>query len=121
MSRQQDPRSLTPVERSLLLHVLSSADFVGCDELRNQVDRARVVGGIPTLLDLEVAESVPPSSFLDGPIPPRVLVQDTDGRVTGEILIWVSGGYLSGLEQAWLTDEAPSEFPPPSLVRIEDK
>jgi hypothetical protein len=38
-----------------------------------------------------------------------------DPRVT-HLLLWVEGGYLDGLEIAWL-DEYPDEFPPPSDVR----
>lgn len=30
----------------------------------------------------------------------------------GEVLVWVTGGYLSALEYAWTTDAVPVAMPP---------
>lgn len=35
------------------------------------------------------------------------------------MLVWVTGGLLSGLEYAWVTDELPTEWP--DLANIEFK
>jgi hypothetical protein len=77
-----------------------------------------VRGGITTFLDLSVNEAVAPSAAADGPIPARVLVEEEDKEI-GEILVWVTDGFLSGIEYAWFTNGMPAAFPPPERVRIE--
>lgn len=78
-----------------------------------QLTAARVRGDVSTFLDLEVPRTVPRSGCADGLLPVRALVIERDGELVGEILISVSEGYLSGLEFAWFTDEAPTEWPSP--------
>lgn len=111
-------RDLTPDERNLLLRILESAQFAGAHELKAQVPVARVAGGSPTFLDLKVAGSATVSSYPDGPIPVRALVEGPNGSIVGEVLVWTKGGYLSGLEQAWFTDEAPRAMPSPDHIRV---
>jgi hypothetical protein len=104
-------------ERAVLHRILDGAQFPGARELSAQVDGARVVGGLPTFLDLAAAPSARPSSCKDGPVPLRPVVEPDD-EVEGELLVWVTGGYLSGLEYAWYTDEPPSAFPDPARIRF---
>lgn len=111
------PRSLTPTEQGVLTRILSEA-FEGAAELAAQVPSTSVVGGIPTLLDLGVLDSIGTSPCPDGPIPVRVFVGDSDEQTEGEILVWVAGGYLSGLEYAWFTDDVPESFPPAERLRF---
>jgi hypothetical protein len=113
------PRDLTAQERGSLLRILEEASFEGASELAQQVDEARVVGGIPTLLDLEVQPSAPPSIASDGPIPVRVVVGSDDEVSEGQLLVWVSNGYLSALEFAWVTDDPPAEMPSADRLLIE--
>jgi hypothetical protein len=110
-------RDLTPDERKLLLRVLGDVPFDGASELQRQVDHATVVGGIPTLLELRVDESVPVAKREDGPIPVRALVEGTDDEIEGEVLVWVKDGYLSGLELAWFTDDPPTKMPTADSIR----
>jgi hypothetical protein len=114
-----EPRELSDGERALLVHLLRSATFSGAEQLAAQVVAARVTGGLPTLLDLEVARTVPPSAVTDGPAPLRAYVETSQGDVEGEVLVWVNDGYLSGLEFAWYTDQSPGRMPPPERVRVE--
>ena len=114
-----EPRDLTDRERALLAHLLRAATFAGADQLAAQVGATRVTGGLPTLLDLEVAGTVPPSAVTDGPAPVRAYVETPQGDIEGEILVWVTDGYLSALEFAWYTDQSPSRMPPPERVRVE--
>jgi hypothetical protein len=113
------PRPLTPKERALLDLLLSQKSFPGAQELAAQIEHARVVGGLATLLDLEVLPTAVIANCDDGPIPVRAFVESPDGEVQGEVLVWVKGGYLSGIEFAWYTDEAPSELPSPDCLRVE--
>jgi hypothetical protein len=34
------------------------------------------------------------------------------------VLVWISGGYLDGLEYAWFTDDAPGTMPSADSVRF---
>jgi hypothetical protein len=114
-----EPRNLTPSERALVELILGKGSFEGARELAAQAEDARVIGGLPTLLDLEVPESSPAAPINDGPVPVRAFVEGMDMQVEGEILIWVKYGRLSGLEFAWYTDFIPDELPRPNYVRIE--
>ncbi len=105
-----DARALSPDESGVLCRVLSSGSFEGVDELIAQVPRTRVVGGIPTLLDLAVVTPATAASCPDGPLPLRAFVEGLGSDVEGEIIVWVKNGYLSGLEFAWFTDEGPTAF-----------
>jgi hypothetical protein len=116
-----DPRNLEPNERSALLKILDGASFEGANELIVQVDATRVIGGIPTLLDLGVDRSASPARCGDGPVPFRAIVQGSLGEPEGEVLVWVSGGYLSALECAWFTDQTPTEFPAPERIARQTK
>jgi hypothetical protein len=113
------PRALTPNERALLALLLSQKWFSGAQELAAQIEHARVVGGLATLLDLEVPPTAAIAARDDGPIPVRAFVEAPDGHVQGEVLVWVKGGYLSGVEFAWYTDDAPLEMPSPDRLRVE--
>ena len=119
MSRRQgNARELTDNERGILETILTSADVRGAVDLLAQVKRTRVIGGLPTLLDLRVDQAAVPVDIPDGPIPARAIVESDGGKLIGEILIWVAKGFLDGLEFAWVSDEAPAEFPPPSSIRV---
>lgn len=74
-------------------------------------------GGIPTLLELRVEASAPAAKCNDGPIPVRALVEGSDEEIEGEVLLWVRDGYLSGLEFAWFTDDAPTRMPTAESIR----
>jgi hypothetical protein len=104
---------------ALLRLLLQGAVFDGARELAEQIDAAKVVGGIPTLLDLEVTRSVAAAPAQDGVIPVRAFVHALKGEVEGEVMVWLTDGYLSGLEYARYSDEAPTSMPPPARVRVE--
>jgi hypothetical protein len=114
-----EARELSANERATLRQILRGASFAGASALSEQIDRAKVVGGIPTLLDLEVDGSAAASAAPDGPIPVEALVEGTDGAIEGMVMVWVTGGYLSALEYAWVTDEVPRGMPPAESIRAE--
>lgn len=108
---------LTPELRALVAHITSRLG-AAAQAIDAQAAQARVAVATPTVVDLEVPDDVPPIPLADGPIPVRAIVYDSRQELTGEILLWVRAGMLVGLEQAWFTDEPPSEWPPPAMVRL---
>jgi hypothetical protein len=52
-------------------------------------------------------------------VPVRAIVVGPGQDPTGEVLVWVTDGYLSTLEYAWYTDEPPQYLPLPADIRIE--
>jgi len=110
--------STTDSVRQLLSRILESATFPGSRELRAQIQFAKVTGGPVTLLDLTV-EAGSPAPAKDGPIPVRAIVRSGSADPAGELVVWVDGGYLSGLEFAWFTDEQPRSLPAPEDIRME--
>lgn len=119
MTEHVAARELSPGERDLLERLLRGAIFPGARELADQIGEARVTGGIPTLLDLDVSNTAQRSTHKDGPIPIRAFVERTPGEVSGEVLLWVKDGCLAGLEFAWYSDEKPTSMPDPDRLRIE--
>jgi hypothetical protein len=82
-----------------------------------QLARAKVREGIPTFLHLSVDAAMPNAPIDDGPLPVRAPVYGPGDQLYGEVLVWVSNGYLSGLEYAWVTDDAPASMPSADWLR----
>ncbi len=80
---------------------------------------ASAVGGPITMIELSVPPSCDRAALTDGPLPVRAVALDGQGGFIGEVLVWVTDGYLSAIEYAWYTDEAPTELPPISQLRQE--
>jgi hypothetical protein len=114
------PRELTPAEREVL-EFMVSADFAGADRLRAQIPHCRVVAvwaeGQPSV-DLAVSRTVAPAQLPDGELPSGSEVRTSAGEYLGEVLVWVGGGYLSAIEYAWVTDEAPDRLPDVSTMKL---
>jgi hypothetical protein len=113
-------RDLTVGERDVLLKLLGEITFPGAGELRAQLPATKVIGGLPTFLDLAVDRSAPRADHPNGPIPGRAFVVGEAGQPEGELLVWVKEGYLSRLEFAWITDEPPDKMPPAERIRVMD-
>lgn len=69
------------------------------------------------ILDIQARGDVPEVDVADGPLPVRAFVQNGP-EYRGEILVWVRGGRLSGLEYAWVTDDPPTRWPRPDELEI---
>ena len=114
------PRPLTGRETEILNSLLS-ADFAGAQQLRAQVPHTEVVatwGEASPSVDLRVAPACKRADIADGEVPVDAQVHDTQGDYTGEITVWVTDGYLSGIEYAWITDDRPQELPPLSQITL---
>lgn len=117
MNPRPAARPLSERERAILSVVLADPRTPDSILLQRQLGAARVTSGLPTFVDIEVTDSTDRADSPDGPLPIRTIVTDECGATVGEILVWVSQGYLSGLEYAWYTDEAPTELPAPERIR----
>ncbi|MFF2556982.1 hypothetical protein ACFVUS_38680 [Nocardia sp. NPDC058058] len=114
------PRRLSLREEAVLRKILSR-DFVGAVEFRAQVAFVRVVAtwgvGSPSV-DLAVSVGVRAADVADGLLPVEGEVRDEAGGFVGEILVWVTEGYLSAIEFTWVTDERPKVLPDPGAMRL---
>ncbi len=105
-------RALTANEAALLQLIVAGLGGRPADTIAAQIAGTTVVGGLPTMLDLAVATDVDAAVIQDGPLPVRAMTRD------GEVLVWVTAGFLSALEYAWTSDETPQEMPPAETVRV---
>ena len=107
------------VTHALLRHLVR---YLNSDELATsilaQAQQAAVLRGSATNIDLTPRNDLPPIQLPNGPMPVRVFVQRADEDPTGEILVWIGDGKLIGLEQAWWTDDPPTDWPTPEQVRV---
>ncbi len=105
--------------RALVASVIANGEFDGKPELLAQVPFVLVVGGRITFLDLAVDvedQAVPRSAIADGPVPGRCWVFVGHGEPIGGLLVWVTGGYISGLEYFCSCDESPTRLPSTSQL-----
>ncbi len=64
-----------------------------------------------TMLDIRVPDSAPRVAAPDGPLDIRTFVVDRSGEYVGEIIVWMTDGFVSCLEQAWYIGDAPRSWP----------
>ena len=124
-ARPDLPRPLLPIERDVLLAILGYADFVGRDQLVEQVDSARVVGYCPcpcASIALEVSPTAPESIGGGYPIRNEAQLLDASGESIGGVIVFTEGGYLSYLEiHTWDEDAAISPLPPLDRLRLRQR
>lgn len=101
---------------ALVAHVTASLGETSAALIRQAI-AATVVRESPTMVDVTVSADVELVELDDGPAPVRALVYQGD-TLSGEVLVWVRGGRLIGLEQAWYTDDSPQSWPSPDQVRV---
>lgn len=101
-------RPLNADERAVLRRVLE-----GNRVLLAQVDQAEVVSSWSpgsVSVDLTVPDAIPDGD-LSGVYPRRALMGDS-----GEIIVWVTRGVLSGLECTWHVGDPPVSLPDPAAI-----
>jgi len=100
--------------------LLAIAGAMGDDgsPLTVQAHNARMTSCSPTYIDLELPSSCDTGTWSDGPLDVKPLVIDDAGEPVGEVLVWVSSGRMTLLEQAWFTDDPPTTWPSIGSVRI---
>jgi hypothetical protein len=102
----------------LVLEAMSAVIDVGGDVLAKQAAAARITSASPTYIDVEVPLSCPAGPWSDGPLSLSPTVVDDRGQAVGSILVWVSGGRISFLEQPWYTDDPPTDWPSIERIRL---
>ncbi len=114
----QPPHALTPRQTEVLLHLLRH-DRPEFDVLRSQVADAQVTkywyDPSPSF-DMEVLAGVP-ARLPDGMYADAEWGWTPDGEPEGNLILWVEGGRLAGLEYAVVADEYPSELPDVGRIR----
>jgi hypothetical protein len=115
----QTPHPLTARQTEVLLHLLRH-DRPAYDVLRHQVAHATVTKywwDPSASFDIEVAGGVPAAALPDGTNADAEWGWTTDGEPEGNLIVWVEGGRLAGLEYAVVADEYPNELPEVRLIR----
>lgn len=102
---------------NLLLVIADALGEAGLP-LAVQARHARVTAYSPTYIDLEVPSSCDLGTWSDGPLDVKPLVTGEAGEPAGEVLVWISGGRMTLLEQAWFTDDPPTVWPSIENVRV---
>jgi hypothetical protein len=110
-------RDLTAEEHGLLRLVIEELAEPYREQLLRQLEHTVVRGGPVTMLDLGVAAEVARCGVAS-PLPVGALHEDHSGTPLGLITVWLTNGYLSGLEYGWVSDEPPSTLPPAAAIRI---
>ena len=90
--------------------------------LVQQAESASVESETPgRFIDLVVPGPAPALLLPDGPLRPIPSVLDEAGVITGEVIIWVEGGRLTGVERPWFTDDAPDLWPDAATLDFDDR
>jgi hypothetical protein len=112
MSGPEPTRPLTIDVQEIARFILERTHGEAAGVLLSQLGAARLSGRLRWFPDLVVdTERAEPADLTDGPLPVIPFVRAEDGTHVGEILLWVTGGYLSGIEFAWVTDQPPDDWP----------
>ena len=107
-----------PPSCRLVLQAMSEAMDIGGEALAMQAAAAQATSVSPTYIEVEVPAECPLGPWPDGPLPLSPTVVDEHADPVGSILVWVSDGRISLLEQAWYTDAPPTQWPLPNRVRV---
>jgi hypothetical protein len=106
------PRALSSVEQKVLSQYLSGSRRPDSDCLIAQIPYITVVMAHKSTLDLAVDATQAKASELEnrGPLQPRMFALGPGGEIWGEVMVWVTDGYLSGMGLAWWNDDLPPSW-----------
>ncbi|MET8650335.1 hypothetical protein [Nocardia aurea] len=114
------PRALSQREAAILLKLLAEP-FAGASGLRAQIPYTLVVAHWSEMspsVDLDIRPGIASAGPIHGIIPVVSEVRDESGSYVGEIIIWATHGYLSGIEYAVVVDDRPRVLPDPQNVEV---
>jgi hypothetical protein len=112
------PPEVVELIRAVAAHLPEAVGRV----LVQQAEHASVEAETPgRLIDLVVAAPVPDLHLPDGPLRPIPSVLDETGVIIGEVIIWVEGGRLTGVERPWFTDDAPALWPDVATLDFDER
>ncbi|MEW5812513.1 MAG: hypothetical protein AB1925_24070 [Actinomycetota bacterium] len=110
-------RALTNEERAVIIAIVNTTGHHDAMALGVELADALIANSSTWVCDVQVPDSTPVFDCPDGPFPARAFVSDGID-FTGEIIIWITGGHLSGLEYAWVTDQPPTRWPRPDELEV---
>lgn len=119
MDSNEPPRPLSEREKSVL-DTLLSVDADWTDPFRRQIKHTEVTRSWrqnSLSVDLRVTNAPVRAEIPPGPALIDAEITDHGAQI-GEIILRTTHGYLSAIEYAWYTDEAPSELPHPCQIRL---
>jgi hypothetical protein len=107
----------TEAIQALTRKLLEQNEFAGREELLAQVDGIEYIDGPVTMMRVRVRRTCPASSGVPSPVPSSPHVLGERGDVIGGLILWLDDeGYMDCLEYWWVTDEMPTELPPPGRL-----
>jgi hypothetical protein len=103
--------------QALTRKLLEQNEFAGRDELLAQVNGIEHVDGPVTMMRVRIRGTYPASNGVPSPVPSNPQVLDESGDVIGGMILWLDDeSYMDCLEYWWVTDEMPTELPPPDCL-----
>ncbi|MEH3140752.1 MAG: hypothetical protein PGN37_11335 [Mycobacterium kyogaense] len=117
MTERPQWRALTDGERALIRAIVGTTKNYDEVALVSELTGALISGGSTWVFDVRAPNFAAVFHCPDGPFPARAFVPNkVDYR--GEVVIWISGGHLSGLEYVWVTDQPPNRWPLPEELEV---
>jgi hypothetical protein len=113
----QDWRTIAPEVTAIITSIITESGQFGVDQLLAGLSEALVSSQTAWILDIETPASLAATNFADGPFPSRAVVPSR-AEYQGEVIIWISGGRVSGIEYVWVTDTVPTRWPRPDEMEI---
>jgi hypothetical protein len=103
-------RAMSSDEAAVIRSILSRADARAGQLLIADLDGALVANDTTWVLDVKVSNDGDGADLADGPFPAHAFVPSS-AEYQGEVIIWITDGHISGLEYAWVSDDAPTRWP----------
>lgn len=117
MTDSEDWQPLPTVAANAARAVLTAVPSANSEALLEELDGALASPSSTWILDIRPSRLSAGTDLPDGPFPVRAYVPSAR-NYRGEVIIWVTGGHLSGLEYAWITDHPPRRWPLPTELEI---
>jgi len=110
MKDETNWRPMSPEEDAVIRSILSQTDAAGSGALLADLDGALVANDTRWILDVKVSNNAKGADLPNGPFPAQAFVPNS-ADYQGEVIIWLTGGHISGLEYAWVSDDPPTRWP----------
>jgi hypothetical protein len=118
MSDSSKSRSLTPEELAVITAIVGGSGHpTGRTHVEGCLAGAAASNQTNWIVDIKTRSDAPATDLPHEPFPGRAFVS-SDSAYQGEVIVWVEGGRLSGLEYAWITDAPPTRWPRPNEMEV---
>jgi hypothetical protein len=103
-------RAMSSEEAAVIRSILSHGEVRFTRPLIADLDGALVANETRWILDVKVTKNDEGTDLSNGPFPAHAFVPNS-AEYQGEVIIRITGGHLSGLEYAWVSDDPPARWP----------